>query len=376
MEFVPCRAGYKNISTLVFWDHGSTMGLITYSHARSLNLKGWKVKQWVQVASKPWEIWETKIYLVPLVDRTGKVHRVKCFGTESITSKLEKVLIDGVVHLFPDYTQDQLVRPHGQVQVLIGLNMLDIFPVGPLSKVEGLGIFQTIFGSGYILAGSHGSLKQPKFKLSQEAYSMRTAVFGKGENINLIAQRSIDQAFPFLDEIGLEPPARCSGCRNCQECSVRAQRFSAVEAAELAVIEDNVIIKDGHAVAGYPFIKDPAVLQDNYEQVKKRALAVEKRLERTGDLECYNDQVKDFIAREAISPVSKEELENYEDVVNYIDHHPVFNPEKLTTPVRLVVNGSIDNNNQGISVNDCWPKGPNSLKSLISCLMTSEVQRG
>ena len=29
---------------------------------------------------------------------------------------------------------------------------------------------------------------------------------------------------------------------------------------------------------GHPFIKDPAVLQDNYEQVKKRALAVEKRL--------------------------------------------------------------------------------------------------
>ena len=55
------------------------MGLITYSHARSLNLKGWKVKQWVQVASKPWEIWETKIYLVLLVDRTGKVHRVKVF---------------------------------------------------------------------------------------------------------------------------------------------------------------------------------------------------------------------------------------------------------------------------------------------------------
>ena len=123
-------------------------------------------------------------------------------------------------------------------------------------------------------------------------------------------------------------------------------------------------------MAGYPFIKDPAVLQDNYEQVKRRALAVERRLERTGDLECYNDQVKDFIAREAISPVSKEDLENYKDVVNYIDHHPVFNPEKLTTPVRLVVNSSIDNNNQGISVNDCWPKGPNSLKPLISCLMT------
>ena len=101
MQLVPCRAGNKNIPSLVFWDHGSTMGMITFSHAKVLKLKGWEVSQWVQVASKPWELWKTRIYLVPLVDRSGIIHRVKCFGVESITSKLEKVYIDGVIDSFP-----------------------------------------------------------------------------------------------------------------------------------------------------------------------------------------------------------------------------------------------------------------------------------
>ena len=100
------------------------MGLITYSYVRTLNMKGWNVKQWVKVASKPWDFWESKIYQVPLVDRMGKIHKLKGFGVYSITSKLEMVLIYRVVHLFPKYVQDQLIRPRGHVQQLTGLNTL------------------------------------------------------------------------------------------------------------------------------------------------------------------------------------------------------------------------------------------------------------
>ena len=162
MQFIPCRVGLQNVPTLTFWDHGSTMGIITFNQAKVLKLHGWDVKQWVQVASKPWEVWETKIYLVPLVDRYGKVHQVKCFGADSITSKVEKVFIDGVIHCFPDYTIEQLARPYGEVQMLIGLNMLDIFPTGPTVRVDGLGVFESYFGTGFMLGGSHRSLKQSK----------------------------------------------------------------------------------------------------------------------------------------------------------------------------------------------------------------------
>ena len=369
MQLVPCRAGTKNVSSLVFWDHGSTMGMITFKHAKTLNLKGWDVSQWVQVASKPWELWKTKIYLVPLVDKFGNIHRVKCFGAESITSKLEKVYIDGVVHSFPELTAEQLARPHGAVQILIGLNQLELLPEGPIRKDGGLGVYESIFGTGYVLAGTHPSLKQPKIKFSNVAFSMRTAVLGLGHRVNLLAQRNVDQAFPFLDEIGLEPPARCTGCTRCKECTVRAQKYSAVEAAELVAIEERIKVVDGHAIAEYPFIKDPSVLKDNFEQVKKRALAVERRLERAGEMECYNKQFEDFIARGAISEISDEEIKSYEGPVNYVDHHPVHNPGSLSTPYRVVVNSSLDNNNQGISVNDLWPKGPNSLTPLKTCVV-------
>ena len=77
--------------------------------------------------------------------------------------------IDGVVHSFPQYTEQQLARPHGQVQLLIGLNQLEILPIGTVSKVDGLGVFKTIFGTGVILAGTHPSLKQPKVKFSEVA---------------------------------------------------------------------------------------------------------------------------------------------------------------------------------------------------------------
>ena len=96
-----------------------------------------------------------------------------------------------------------------------------------------------------------------------------TGVLGRGQRVNHVAQRAIEQAIPFLDEVGLDPPARCSGCWRCQECTVRAQLFRAVEAAELVAIEERVTVKDGHAIIEYPFIKDPAMLQDNYEQVEK-----------------------------------------------------------------------------------------------------------
>ena len=370
MQLIPCRVGHMNMSSLVFWDHGSTMGMVTFKHAKALKLKGWEVSQWVQVASKPWELWKTRIYLVPLVDRTGVIHRVKCFGVETITSKLEKVSIDGVVYTFPTLSAEQLARPYGTVEILLGLNQLDIMPSGPVLREDGLGVFESIFGTGYILGGTHPSLKQAKVKYSNVAFSMRTAMLGLGQRFNLIqAQRDMGQFFPFMDEIGLEPPARCGGCMRCHECIVRAQRYSAVEAAELVAIEDRVKVVDGHAVAEYPFIKDPNVLQDNFEQVKKRALSVEKRLEKAGEMESYNKQLEDFIARGAISVITEDEMKAYKGPVNYVDHHPVHNPGSLTTPYRVVVNSSLDNNNQGISVNEMWPKGPNSLTPLIKVVV-------
>ena len=146
-----------------------------------------------------------------------------------------------------------------------------------------MGVFESKFGTGYVLAGTHPSLKQPKIKYSNVAFSMRTAALGVGHRVNLLrTNKSIGQAFPFMDEIGLDPPARCGGCRKCQECTVRAQKYSAVE----------------------------------------------RRLEKAGEMESYNKQFEDFIARGAISEMSEEEMKTYQGPVNYVGHQPVHNPDR------------------------------------------------
>ena len=60
-------------------------------------------------------------------------------------------------------------------------------------------------------------------------------------------------------------------------------------------------------------------------------------------------------------PISEEEKQEYLGPVNYIRHHAVEKPWP-TTPFRIVTNSCLKNG--GKSLNDCLPKGPNSLNSM------------
>ena len=79
--------------------------------------------------------------------------------------------------------------------------------------------------------------------------------------------------------------------------------------------------------------------------------------------------MRDFINRKAVERITDEELKSYRGPVNYVDHHGVLSNSN-TTPYRFVVNSSLSNNNSGTSLNDCIPKGPNSLRSLFQCIIT------
>ena len=89
---------------------------------------------------------------------------------------------------------------------------------------------------------------------------------------------------------------------------------------------------------------------------------------------CYDDQLRDFIDRKAVEVISEEEMQNYNGVVNYVDHHGV-KQESNTTPYRFVVNSSLDNNLSGVSLNSCLPKGPNSIRPLFQCIVTFRSYR-
>ena len=84
----------KTLDSLVFFDKGATIGLIRDMFAKRLNLRGKHVKKMVQVVGQTWTIWETKEYVISLVDRFGKKHVLRVYGIDSITSPIQKVVVE------------------------------------------------------------------------------------------------------------------------------------------------------------------------------------------------------------------------------------------------------------------------------------------
>ena len=69
-----------------------------------------------------------------------------------------------------------------------------------------------------------------------------------------------------------------------------------------------------------------------------------------------------------LEPVTEGEIEHHKSLgepINYIGMHGVEKDSSNTTPLRLVANSALKNCNTGPSVNDLWPKGPNSLSNLF-----------
>ena len=148
----------KTLESLVFFDKGATIGLIRNLFAKRLNLTGKSVKKMVQVVGQSWSVWETMEYVVSLVDRFGKKHLLCLYGIDSITSPIQKVNIDGIMHKFPDTRALDVARPIGQVDILVGIDKLSLHPKQVLN-VGDLGLFQSLFGTGWILAGTDKDLR-------------------------------------------------------------------------------------------------------------------------------------------------------------------------------------------------------------------------
>ena len=128
------------------------------------------------------------------------------------------------------------------------------------------------------------------------------------------------------------------------------------------LLDDAVSIKNCVAEVTFPFTKDPKLLCNNMPEMMKRAKKQWNILSKKGDdyLRVYNDQFRDFEQRGVIVRVPKEEIKAWQKaggIVNFISHHAVMQPNKRSTPVRVVSNSSQFDN--GSSLNNCTVAGPN-----------------
>ena len=374
---------------------GANVNIIVTDFAEKLKLSGRPVQQTITTAGGARTVHATKQYWVPLLKRDGTVVKILCIGMDRITDDVSLVDVSAAAKMF-GVPEVDLYRPKGRVDLLIGIHEAGLFPTCKEERGN-LRLMSSSFGSGLVLEGAHPCIKAGGPRISPESLHFRRQ--GKGTigarprgrirspkvaNVNLVHSESVMHAaktqFSFFEseELGLSQPARCGTCRNCTRCSIRSQQMSRKEQAELALVEESIEFKkeEKKVVFNYPYIKDVSSLQDNYSQVVKIEESVERKLVKMGKRAEYDEEMQGYLRRGAFRKLSQEEIDRWreqKEAVNYISHHGVLKEGSATTKLRIVSNSSLVNNKSGFSLNDCLPKGPNSLVPLLQALVTWRI---
>lgn len=347
----------SNLDCLTFWDHGSTTSLVTFKYAVAAGLKGVDCCFELTGVGENVSLYSTKLYMIPLISRDGNTVEIHAYGIERITADMKPVNLQDVVDVFK-LDSDQLNRPVGPVDLLIGISHVDIMPTK--SEVSGkLALYRSYFGTGYILGGILENLNHTE-EVDDFAHSVSHA---EVRNI-----RPID--FISAEGFGVDVPRRCKHCKGCKECGFKASQLTWTEANELSHIEKGLTLDTVNRIwtAQYPFHTDPSNLQDNYYQAHACLLSLEKRLSKNQDLEGFNAQFKDAVDRGVFQELSEEDAANYNGPVNYITITEAYKEgEQVTTPLRLCMNSSMKY--KGLSLNDLLMKGPSALNSIYSVLL-------
>ena len=370
LEDVKIKSGSKFSISRTLWDGGSNRVLINNEFAREQKFRSQTVTYKLAVVGGKETVEKGVIYEVDLVDNDDEVHTIWGFGLDTIMDPPDTVDLLPVRHLFPHVPTNVFQKlPQKRIDILVGLNFLSLHPDGGQGRnsIGNLKALHSRFSQGWLIAGTHPDLQSCSPKLSSSAVSIARIcrveikpVFNIESWINVKPQYSVD--FWEAENMGVLPPKRCCRCMQCPECKDAALIHSRKEQDELELLQKSIKLENKELLVSYPFIKSPECFPNNREAVLAMAKKQEVRLMKKGMLEKYNVELMKYITRGILVPISEDEMKEYMGPVNYISHHAVEKPSP-TTPFRIVTNSSLKNGVR--SLNDCLPKGPNSLNSMF-----------
>ena len=99
--------------------------------------------------------WETKSYKVPLLNSDGNVVILTAMGVDEISSEIKPAKVEPALKVFSQIQDlESIRRPSGTVDMLIGLNFMEVQPV-EVARKEGLSLWKSKLGPGYLLGGTH-----------------------------------------------------------------------------------------------------------------------------------------------------------------------------------------------------------------------------
>lgn len=357
----------------VFFDGGSNTTYVTHKAADRLRLR--KLKRYaleVTTMGNVHKTYDTWMYEVPLVSRSGKKIVVHAYGMEKITGPVNTLDMNVISALFPEFETNALQRKSTTVDMLIGGNYFGLHPKTELARAgENLSVMEGEFG--ICLQGSHPELKEDtrcdsnlvkkihEVVLKTDSYHVTASRLGMGSAIDKFIQGQ---------ELTTESNPKCGSCK-CGKCPIMGQTYSFKEEQELKMIRENLEYDEDRQcwITSYPWIRDPEDLPDNYGTALGTLRNTESRLRKDPEWStAYSDQMTDMLDRGVARKLSEEEIEAWKGPEFYISHLAVYNPKSSSTPVRIVFNSS--QVHKGVSLNSVLAKGPDCyLNSLVGVLL-------
>ena len=194
------------------WDKGSNRVLVRDQFAIDNKLVSRDVTYKMEVvAGEDAQIVHSKLYLVDLKDIYGNNHTVWGYGVPRIMSS-DVPDLSAIRHHFP-HIPDAAFLPleEKEVDILIGLNMMELQPSGGLGvdKVGGMSALRSMFGTGWVLGGHHPDLGS-LCDVSSSAMSLKIA------KLLIRPEPSLTPEFWESENMCVLPPPRCDNCDSCK----------------------------------------------------------------------------------------------------------------------------------------------------------------
>ena len=139
-------------------------------------------------------------------------------GVDKISSEIEPANVESALKVFPQIPCLQSVRqPSGKVDLLIGLNYLEVQP-WEVARKGGLSLLESRFGTGYLLGGTHPEIwgGDGTEMLVSHALQISRSTNHASYKVSHHAQLSKDKNFLEAEELGVGQPRRGDTCKHRQ----------------------------------------------------------------------------------------------------------------------------------------------------------------
>ncbi|XP_065677463.1 uncharacterized protein LOC124808610 [Hydra vulgaris] len=334
------RNGYKKVVVNALLDDGSTKTYLNSDVAAEWSLKGKTEKVTLNMINGKIDSFETMPVEFQLESLDGETKiTVEAFTVNNVTGNLKAVnwanMSKSWKHLrkieFPN------IGPKPKIDILIGVDYAELHCA--IKEVK-RGFNEPVAGLtplGWTCVGSTGGSLQTHF----------TKIASSTKEIE-DANNTIKKLWEIEGD---------------EEMQFRKKMTSPEDSTALNIVTNSLKTENGRYELKLPW-KGNRHLDNNYTMALNRLQNTEKRLMKNKSLgEEYNNIIRQYQEKGYLDKINKKELGDG----RYLPHFPILRPDKSTTKVRIVFDGSAKFN--GKSINDVIYQGPKLQQDLVTVLL-------